>query len=72
MDHIIKMIGDHPLPGVIAVLVATVTLFLWEYLHLTRRSAGSRYLSLIFRIAMGFTILSVLMIVCRFAAVEGL
>jgi hypothetical protein len=72
MAHIINTIGGHPLAGVIAVLVATVTLFLWEYLHLTRRSARSRYPSLIFRIAMGFTILSVLMIVCRFAAVEGL
>jgi hypothetical protein len=72
MAHIINTIGDHPLAGVIAVLVAIVTLFLWEYVHLTRRSGRSRYPTLILRIAMGFTVLSVLMIVCRFAAVEGL
>lgn len=72
MDHIINALGKYPLAGGIAVVVATAGFFYWEYLHLTRPPAGSRYQPLVLRIAVGFMVLSALMIVCRFASVEGL
>ncbi len=72
MVHIINALGKYPLAGIIAVVAATAGYFVWEYLRLTRPPAGSRYQPLVLRIAVSLTILSALMIVSRFATVEGL
>jgi H+/Cl- antiporter ClcA len=72
MNHIINALGKYPLVGIVAAVAAMAGYFYWEYLHLTRPAAESKYQPLVLRIALGLTVLSALMIVSRFANVEGL
>jgi hypothetical protein len=72
MHSVVNVFGRHPLAGVLVVIVAGAALFAWEYLHLTRRSAGSRYLLLVQGAAFGLMVVSLILIVSRFLAVEGM
>jgi hypothetical protein len=68
---VVHGLGGHPLPGVLVTAVAGAALLLWEYLRLTGSSGGWQYLPRITRFAaVGFTVLSLAMIACRFLAVE--
>lgn len=72
MHHIFKVLGGHPVYGVLAVLVMGVAFFAWEYLRLAGPTRWSAYLPLVQRIAMVAAMVSVLLIVSRFLAVENL
>lgn len=73
MRKIIYTLGGHPLPGVLAVLVAGAAILACEYLRLSV-STRRRPANLVFvqRIAVATTIISVLLILSRFGAVEKL
>ena len=72
LHAVVNVLGGHPLLGVLAVLVTCVAFFTLEFLRLTGARRWSSYSSIIKRIAVIALILSVALMLSRFAAVEGL
>jgi len=72
LREVVDLLGDHPLLGVLAVLTTCVAFFTLECIRLTSVTRWSSYSLMVKRIAIIAAILSVVLMVSRFAAVEGL
>ncbi len=72
MREVLNAIGGRPLPGVLVVLVACTTSFIWEYLRLSDIKWRTPYLRLVKGVAVTTAILSVVLILTRFVVVERL
>lgn len=72
MRNIIDWLDGHPLPGVVVVLVAGAAFLLYEILNLRRSAARSRYIPILLGIAMGTTVISLILMGSRFITVAGL
>jgi hypothetical protein len=76
MKSILNAVGSHVLvlPGVLIALLAGAACVLWEYLRLNGSSGRFGYLvGVLPRVrlfAIGLTVLSVVLILCRFIGVE--
>lgn len=70
MRSLIHALGQHPVPGVIAVLMAGAALFGLEILRLGHRPGESGFLRVAGYTALGLTVVSLILIACRFISVE--
>lgn len=70
MHAVLNALGGHPLIGVLAVLLAGAAFFVWDYARLAGATRWSAHLTLVRRIAVAAAIVSVVLIVSRFFAVE--
>ena len=71
MGNFIDWLGGHPLPGVVVVLVGGAAFLLYEYLNV-RGAARSKYMPIILGVAMGTTVISLVLMGSRFITVVGL
>jgi hypothetical protein len=69
---LVYVVGRYPAPGVVILLTASSALALWDALRLRGRPGESRYLLLVGCAAIGLTAVSLVLITCRFIAVEKL
>jgi len=65
--HFIRQVVHHPAPGVALVGVSAAALFVWEYLRTSAREISVQRRTLLVRIAVVATALSVVVMVSRFA-----
>jgi hypothetical protein len=69
---LVYALGRYPAPGVVVLLMAGTALFAWEARRLSSRPGRARYLLVIGCVAISLTGLSLVLIACRFIAVEKL
>lgn len=72
MIGVVRVFGDHTLPGILCLLLAGTTLLAWQCLVLMRGAGRTRVLVAVRSIALSSAAVSVLLIVARFIAVERL
>ena len=70
MHTVLNMLGGHPLIGVLAALLAGTAFFAWDYLRMTGATRRSAHLTLVRRVAVAAAIVSAVLIMSRFLAVE--
>ena len=72
MRDLVYSLGKYPAPGVVLLLMAGTALFTWEARRLSSRRGGAGYMLLFGCVAISLTVLSLVLIACRFIAVEKL
>jgi len=72
MGNFIDWLGGHPLPGVVVVLLGGAAFLLYEYLNVRGSATRSKYMPIILGVAMGITVISLVLMGSRFITVVGL
>jgi uncharacterized membrane protein YidH (DUF202 family) len=71
LREVLVELGKHPLLGILTTLVACIAFAALEYLRLTDDTRRPGYLPLVKSLAVTAAILSLILIVSRFVAVES-
>ena len=66
----VKAVGDHILPGIACLVISAVLLIIWETRRLIYRQAGPHRPWLIPSLAIALSIVSFILMIIRFLAVD--